>query len=116
MIKVANNIRKLFRIYDYDFVRRYADKHYYIFSRGKVLVIISDGTTDSKEIELTRHGFKENDILCNELNRADCVNVINSKIEIALNGEPKIYVQRINNKGDFIYITYLVIFLVLFYL
>ena len=116
MIKVANNIRKLFRIYDYDFVRRYADEHYYIFSRGKVLIVISDGTTDSKKIELAKHGFKDNDILCNELNRVDCVNVTNSKIEISMDGEPKIYVQRTHNKGNFIYNTYLVIFLVLFYL
>ena len=48
---------KDFKIYDYDFVKRYADQHYYAFTRGKVLIVISDGTPDENIIEVTKHGF-----------------------------------------------------------
>ena len=97
MIKIANSVRKLYKIYDYEFMRRYADKHCYVFTRGKVLIAISDGTPSSTTITVTKHGFKENDSLCNELDRGDCIKVVNNKIEINMNGEPKIYVQRTNS-------------------
>ena len=123
MLKTANKARKTYKIYDNDFVRRYADDHYYAFTRGKVLVVISDGTPERKSIIITNHRFKEDEILCNELDRSDCVDVTNNGIEVPMNGEPKIYVQKSINtninptsKGSFIYMTYLVIYLVLFYL
>jgi alpha-amylase len=117
MIKIANNIRKLFKIYDYDFVKRYADQHYYAFTRGKVLIVISDGTPDENIIEITKHGFNENDKLCNELDRSDCVNIANHKIKIIMKGEPKIYIQYTNNNSSSIlYLSMWLFALVLLYI
>ena len=117
MIKIANNIRKLFKIYDYDFVKRYADQHYYAFTRGKVLIVISDGTPDENIIEITKHGFNEKDKLCNELDRSDCVNVVNHKIKIRMKGEPKIYIQYTNNNSSSIlYLSIWLFALVLLYI
>ena len=71
MLKTANKARKTYKIYDNDFVRRYADDHYYAFTRGKVLVVISDGTPERQSIIITNHRFKEDEVLCNELDRSD---------------------------------------------
>ena len=117
MVKIANSVRKMFKIYDYDFMRRYSDEHYYAFSRGKVLIIISDGTPDKTKITLTKHGFEENDKLCNEINRNECVDVKNNKIEVTMEGEPKIFIKYTNiNSTKFIVLSLWLYALVLFYI
>ena len=115
MIKIANNIRKLYKIYNYEFMRRYGDDHYYVFTRGKVLIAISDGTPKETKITITKHGFQENDLLCDELNREDCVNVVNNRIEIIMKGEPKIYVKR-TNSSSILFLSLWLLALVLFYI
>ena len=115
MIKIANNIRKLYKIYDYEFIRRYADKHYYVFTRGKVLIAISDGTPDSTTITVTKHDYKENDLLCNELDRSDCINVVDNKIQINMKGEPKIYILNTNG-AYYLFVSLWLIALALFYI
>ena len=118
MVKIANSVRKMFKIYDYDFIRRYADEHYYAFTRGKVLIIISDGTPDKTKITLTKHGFEENDKLCNEINRNECVDVKDNKIEVTMDGEPKIFVKHgsSSNNTKFIVLSLWLFALVLFYI
>ena len=115
MIKTMNSVRKLYKIYDYEFIRRYADKHYYIFTRGRVLIAICDGTPDATSIILTNHGFEENVKLCNELDRNDCVTVTGNKINITMVGEPKIYIQYYNGAYN-LFISLWLIALVLFYI
>ena len=119
MVKTANNVRKKFEIYDNAFTRRYSDEHYYAFTRGNVLIVISDGTPDKTKITLTEHGFKENDKLCNELNRNECVNVKDNKIEVNMEGEPKIYTKQTSNGSNgtkFIFMSFWLFALILFYL
>ena len=115
MIKTMNSVRKLYKIYDYEFMRRYADKHHYVFTRGRVLIAISDGTPDETTITLNKHGFAENDKLCNELDRSDCVTVTGNDIKITMKGEPKVYVQYYN-KAYSLFMPLWLIALVLFYI
>ena len=59
----------------------------------------------------------ENDKLCNELDRSDCVNVANHKIKIIMKGEPKIYIQYTNNNSSSIlYLSMWLFALVLLYI
>ena len=115
MIKIMNSVRKLYKIYDYDYMRRYADKHYYVFTRGRVLIAICDGTPTVTTITLRKHGFQENDKLCNELDRSDCVTVTSNEITITMKGEPKVYVQYYN-KAYGLFMSLWLIALVLFYI
>ena len=113
MLKNANAIRKLYKIYDEEFIRRYADDDYYAFSRGKVLIVVSTGK--SGELTLTRHGYKNNDLLCNELDRSECVTVTDSKITLNMTGEPKILVKRTSGAKS-LFMSFWLFILLLFYI
>ena len=114
ILSKANNVRKLYKIYDQEFVRRYADDNYYAFTRGKVLIVVTGG--NSGELTLTRHGFKDEDLLCNELDRSDCVNVVNSQIVINMKGEPKVYVKRRNGSQILLFSFWWLFILIIFYI
>ena len=92
MVKIANEVRKSQKIYNEKFVQRYADEFFYSFTRGNVLIAVSN----VKELErtITYHEFKDGDILCNKLLNDDCITVSNREIKIKMEGEPKIYVKE----------------------
>ena len=92
MVKIANEVRKSQKIYNEKFIQRYADDYFYAFTRGNVLIAVSN----SKDLEriITYHEFKEGDKLCNKLANDDCITVSNGGIKIIMNGEPKIYVKE----------------------
>ena len=94
LLKTINEIRKKEKIYDYEFVRRYHDDNYYVFTRGNVLIAVGTGGTTGGSIILNKHGFKEKDNLCNALIQNDCVSVVDNKISLTMGDEPKIYVKQ----------------------
>ena len=108
IIKIANEIRKKYKIYDNDFVSKYVDEDNYVFTRGKdILIAVSKGLTKTIEVD----GFDKDDKFCNRLNTLDCVSVNDDKIIINMDGEPKIYVR--SSKGNIIYISSLLFVLIL---
>ena len=92
MLKIANEVRKNQKAYDEKFVQRYADEHFYAYTRGNVLIAVSN----VKELErtITYHEFNDGDKLCNKLVDDDCVTVDGGEIIIKMEGEPKIYVKE----------------------
>ena len=92
MMKIANDVRRNYNVYDQDFVQRYADNYFYAYTRGNVLIAVSN--VMSLQRSISYHPYSEGDKLCNKLVDDDCVIVKNGEIIIKMEGEPKIYVKE----------------------
>ena len=92
LMKIANDVRRNYKIYDEDLVQRYADDYFYAYTRGNVLIAVSNVMNLDRIISY--HSFNEGDKLCNKLKDEDCVIVKVGKINIHMDGEPKIYVKE----------------------
>ena len=120
MIKIANEVRKNEKIYDEKFEQRYVDDNFYAFTRGKVLIVVSNNLKNS-EIPISLDDFNEGDNLCNRLEENDCVKVNSFKeINVKIEGEPKIYVisdyKRDGNSKNMKYYSIYLILLFIFLL
>ena len=108
MIKIANELRRKYKIYDNAFVSKYVDEDNFVFTRGKdILIAVSKGKNKIIEVD----GFNDDDKFCNRLKTLDCISVNKDKIIINMDGEPKIYVR--SSKGHTIYISSLLFILIL---
>ena len=92
MMKIANKIRRNYKVYDEKLTQRYVDDHFYAYTRGNVLIAVTNAMDSYKTINY--HEFSEGDKLCNELKEGDCVIVEGGEINIRMDGEPKIYVKE----------------------
>ena len=92
MMKIANEIRRTYKIYDEDLVQRYVDDYFYAYTRGNVLIAVSNVMNLDRVISY--HSFNEGDKLCNKLKDQDCIEVKEGKLNIHMDGEPKIYVKE----------------------
>ena len=92
MMKIANDVRRNYNVYDQDFVQRYADNYFYAYTRGNVLIAVSN--VMSLQRSISYHPYSEGDKLCNKLKDGDCVTVTGDEIYINMEGEPKIYVKE----------------------
>ena len=92
MMKIANDVRRNYNVYDQDFVQRYADNYFYAYTRGNVLIAVSN--VMSLQRSISYHPYSEGDKLCNKLKDGDCVTVTGGEIYINMEGEPKIYVKE----------------------
>ena len=92
MMKIANDVRRNYKVYDQDFVQRYADNYFYAYTRGNVLIAVSN--VMSLQRSISYHPYSEGDKLCNKLKDGDCVTVTGGEIYINMEGEPKIYVKE----------------------
>ena len=97
-VKVANNIRKSYKIYDNDFKEVYVDDNFYVFTRGNVLIAVSNGKTG--DITLTGHGYNNGERLCNQLGDKECINVVYPELKIEMDGQPKIFVKSTSSNGN----------------
>ena len=91
-MKIANEIRRTYKIYDEDLVQRYVDDYFYAYTRGNVLIAVSNVMNLDRVISY--HSFNEGDKLCNKLKDQDCIEVKEGKLNIHMDGEPKIYVKE----------------------
>ena len=87
-----NDFRKKVKIWNYEFVQRYADNNFYSFTRGVILACFTN--TDSLQRTITYHEFQDNDKLCNILDESDCVTISDHNILINMKDYPKIYVKQ----------------------
>ena len=116
MVKIANKVRKENKIYDKELRQVYADNDFYIFTRGDVLIAVSNGK--SNELTITDHGYKNGDKLCNQLDEKDCVAVVGPEFKFEIDKKPKIYV-KVNPKDSgnnfikfsFVYLILIFVFL-----
>ena len=92
MMKIANDVRRNYHVYDENFVQRYVDNYFYAYTRGNVLIAVTSTMGINRRI--TYHDFSEGDKLCNKLQEGDCVIVDGGAIIINMDGEPKIYVKE----------------------
>ena len=92
MLKIANEIRKKEKTYDEKFVQRSAEEHFYAYTRGNVLIAVSN--VIELERTITNHEFNDGDKLCNKLVEDDCIIVKKGELKIKMEGEPKIYVKE----------------------
>ena len=119
LIKIANEVRKSELIYEHNLKEIYADEKIYAFTRGDVLIIVSNYKEEEIKndyINIDFNEFDEGDKLCNQIIQNDCIFVQNRQIKIKLDGEPKLYVKDVdkkNNSNMLSIVTYLSIFLII---
>jgi alpha-amylase len=89
-VKILVDLRKSVELWNKPQVQRYADDHFYAFTRDYVLALFTN-TDDIISRTITSHSFTEGSKLCNALDKNDCIFVNLGKINVTLNGEPKVY-------------------------
>lgn len=93
-IKKIIELRKKFRIWEEDQIERYVQHNVYAFSRGKVLVAVTN-THSRVEYHFGSTPYDDGEVVCNIFHPSDCVRVRNHHLHVVLNdGEPKIYVPQ----------------------
>uniref|UniRef100_A0A7S3N697 alpha-amylase n=1 Tax=Euplotes harpa TaxID=151035 RepID=A0A7S3N697_9SPIT len=93
MIKTANGIRKSHEVWKYPQVERYVDNNFYAFSRGNVLIALTN-TDGNIQRTVTYLPFNEGDYVCNILGDSDCATINQGKLNVDLSGyKAKIYVK-----------------------
>lgn len=90
-ISLVNNLRKYTQIWAKKQIQRYADDNFYAFTRDSILALFTN-TDNYIQKTITYHSYSEGNKLCNLFDISDCVYVKNNKIDVSLNGEPKVYV------------------------
>ena len=87
--------RKSYKVYAYSQVQRYASDDFYAFSRGEVLVCLTNSGGSDVTKTVSYLPFEQGDVVCNVLAENDCLTVSNSGITVTLTGGlPKIYVTQ----------------------
>jgi alpha-amylase len=92
-IKKLVTTRKEHKAYAEPLVERYVDDHFYAFTRGDVLIALTN-THDRVEysVSFLPDSFTEGTTVCNVMNDNDCTTVSSTGIDISLsNGEVKVY-------------------------
>ena len=74
-------------------VERWCDDSFYAFTRGDVLVAITNNDQGTQRRDITYHPYKPGQKICNQLFAGDCVVVTaDNKIPVTLlNGESKVF-------------------------
>jgi len=92
MMKIANEVRRTYKLYEAKLIQRYADEHFYAYTRGNALICVSHSFNMNRRINY--HDFKDGDRLCNKLKEGDCVTVSGGEINIDMDGDPKVYIKE----------------------
>lgn len=90
------NARKTNQNWNYSQVERYVNDNFYAFSRGNLLVAVTNQKASSYTINVTYHPYSAGEVVCNIFYTSDCVTVDSSKgVPVTLtNGEPKAYLPK----------------------
>lgn len=94
LIQIVNSQRKLSKIWDQRLIDCYIDDSFYVFSRGKFLVALTNSDEDQHR-GISVHPFKEGTTVCNIFKPTTDCRVISHGFTIyLLGGESKIYVPN----------------------
>jgi alpha-amylase len=85
--------RKSHKVFASSQVQRYAADNFYAFSRGDVLVCLTNSGGSTVSITVTYLPYAVGEVVCNVLVAGDCATVTGSGLGVTLtNGLPKVYV------------------------
>jgi len=92
-IQTLVGVRKSSHIADTSQVQRYASDKFYSFSRGNVLVCLTNSNDDETvEVVMTYLPFENGQTVCNVFDSSDCLVVSNDSLVVTMtHGLPKIY-------------------------
>jgi len=93
-ISTLNAFRKNVTIWNNPQIQRYADDRFYAFTRGKILVCLTNGGSNAGTLNrsITYHPYTDGTKLCNLFYPSDCVTVTKGAIPITLlHGESKVF-------------------------
>jgi len=85
--------RKTNNIASQPHIERYADEHFYAFTRGTIFVAVTNGGSGQNQIthSISNHPYANGTKLCNLFTPTDCLQV-NGSLDVYLNhGESKVY-------------------------
>eukprot|EP01105_Mastigella_eilhardi_P022845 TRINITY_DN5695_c0_g1_i4.p1 TRINITY_DN5695_c0_g1~~TRINITY_DN5695_c0_g1_i4.p1 ORF type:complete len:465 (-),score=111.83 TRINITY_DN5695_c0_g1_i4:1092-2486(-) len=96
-IRNVINFRKQVEAWAYPQVQRYADNHFYAFTRGDTFVALTNGGYGQGSLTrtITYHPYSNGTKLCDIFWPNDCVAVTNGKFDVTLlHGEAKIFTPK----------------------
>lgn len=100
-IKKAVNTRKTAKVWEHAHVERWIDDDLYAFTRGDLLVAMTRGGYQERDIDY--HEFNEGDVLCDQIDEGDCVTVTGGKIHVKLvDGRSKAYLKQTQAEASFL--------------
>lgn len=76
-------------------VQRYSSENFYSFSRGDLLVCLTNAGGDGVSVTISYlpASYSEGTTICNALSAGDCTTVSNGKINVVMTGGlPKVYI------------------------
>ncbi|CDW84776.1 alpha catalytic domain containing protein [Stylonychia lemnae] len=92
-LQTVVSVRKSHQVWKEQHVERYVNDKFYAFSRGQVLVALTNDDQGTQSILVSYHPFSAGQTVCNKLKQNDCTQVGNNGVQITLQGgEAKIYV------------------------
>lgn len=79
------------RLWEKKQVQRFADDHFYAFTRGNILALFTN-TDQYIQRTITYHEFSEGTKLCNVFDpTGDCIYIRDNKIEVSIKADMKVY-------------------------
>jgi alpha-amylase len=89
------NVRKQQKVWNFSQVQRYSSNDFYSFSRGNVLICLTNSGTTTISHTLTYLPYSNDQVVCNAVNSNDCLTVKNNSLPITLeSGLPKVYLPK----------------------
>lgn len=88
--------RQEHRVYTEEQVQRYVSSNFYAFSRGYVLVCLTNaGDNSNVNVVVNYLPYAVGDVVCNVLDDSDCLTVSIAGISVTMsNGQPKVYLPK----------------------
>ena len=100
------SIRKQNAVWNSPHIERWCDDSFYAFTRGNVLIALTNNDQGQQSRDITYHPFKPGQKLCNQLYTGDCIFVTaDNKVQVTLlHGEAKIFVPATSADGYEVFI------------
>jgi len=90
-----NAARKKLQIWSQPQVERYVDNQFYAYSRGKMLIAITNQVGGEVKRFISYHPFSNGEVICNIFYPdSDCITVSGGFNVFLENGEVKIYIPK----------------------
>lgn len=98
----AVSARKTYKVWNEQYVERWCDDSFFAFTRGNVLVALTNNDQGSQKRDITYHPYSAGQKLCNVMYDGDCITVSSDKkVSVTLNnGEVKIFVPSTSSESE----------------
>lgn len=101
-ITKAVSARKTYKVWNEQYVERWCDDSFFAFTRGNLLVTLTNNDQGSQKRDITYHPYQAGQKLCNLMADNDCITVSSdNKVSVTLNnGEVKIFVPSTSSETE----------------